>query len=383
MKLNAHFLRPNHQTRSVRVRAVGDVSWGFGISQDMQQTPEFTPLPPVTAILGEAPLCFFNLECVPVSDSRKNSEQTRMAAPAVFLEHIRKEFNIVNVANNHITDAGMGTFLDILELLKKQQFLLIGGGKNLKEASSLRIVNQSGIRFGFIGCADFVSAPHKKGNHAKKNRPGVFIYTPKKIIKQLRQLKKNVDVLICSIHTGLEFHNYPDPTLMKDARRMIDAGADIILIHHAHVRQGIEVYKNGLIAYGLGNFIFDTTTTYMKQPEVSTDIGILLDILVDKQGIAGYTFWLTQITSDRKTIILSDTEKYLELYQEQLMLNKNLANPQFIRKEWKTVCRRYLKNRYYVCYWALKQKKYTHFIHLIWDLRRRENRRWISGVLGL
>ncbi len=365
----------------LRLRAVGDINLGGEIAKSAMNSTSFTPLPAVKAALGEASLGFFNLECNPVSDVHKS--RSRMISPAFLLDQIREEFKIANIANNHITDAGEEAFLDTLRQLEKRGFLVIGGGRNLKEARQLRTIHVQDSTIGFLACADFVNAPHKKGNHAGVNKPGVLIYQPPKIIKLIRDYHHLVNVLVCSLHTGLEFHNYPDPILIRDAHRMIEAGAHVILIHHAHVRQGIEIYKNGLIAYGLGNFVFNITAPYMQQPNAATDIGLLLDILLDKQGVVGYDFWLSKIKLDGSPMILSDVKKYYTLYQEQLTFNENLSNPAFIKKEWKKVCRRYVKNRYYALHWAFHKKEYARFFELLWDLKRRENRRWIMGLIGL
>lgn len=379
MESNRIVLRKS-STQPIRLRVVGDVNLGGGIAKNALNSKNFTPVPAIKAALGEAPLSFFNLECNPVSNVQKF--HSRMISPAFLLDHVREEFNIANIANNHITDAGEEAFLDTLLQLEKRDFLIIGGGRNGEEARKLRTIQVQDTTVGFLACADFVTAPHRKGNHAGPAKPGVLIYQPKKIIKLIRENHRHVDILVCSLHTGLEFHHYPDPVLMKDARKMIDAGAHIILIHHAHVRQGIEIYNNGLIAYGLGNFVFNIKTPYMQQKNASTDIGLLLDIFSDKQGVIGYEFWLSKINLDGKTILLSDVKKHAQLYQEQLVFDEKLSNSIFIKREWEKVCKKYLKSRCYALYGAFKKKEYSRFLDLLWDLRRRENRRWIMGLLN-
>ena len=378
MKLNQFFWGAQSNS-SLRLRAVGDLNFSRQIGIAIQQRHDFTPLPPITEMLGKASLAFFNLECNPVSDAEKF--HSSMIAPASFLQQVREEFSIANIANNHITDAGEDAFLETLEYLEKQKFTIIGGGKNVEEANRLKTQKIQGVEIGFLACADFVNAPHRRGNHAGTNKPGVSIYSPKRLLKQIAASRSKVDILVCSLHTGLEFHHYPDPKLMHDAHAMVDAGADVILVHHAHVRQGIEAYNDGLIAYGLGNFVFDIQGPYMQQGGVSTDIGLLLDIYLDKEGVAGYEFWLSRIHPEGKTEILSDTQAYEHLYKEQCVFNEKLSDTAFIHQEWKRVCRRYLRSRYYALAGAIKKKEILRFFHLIWDLRRRENRRWIVGLL--
>ncbi len=66
-----------------------------------------------------------------------------------------------------------------------------------------------------------------------------------------------VDWLVVSLHFGYEYQHFPSPRDVKLCRELIDCGADIILGHHPHYPQGVETYNNGIIAYSLGNFIWD------------------------------------------------------------------------------------------------------------------------------
>jgi hypothetical protein len=67
----------------------------------------------------------------------------------------------------------------------------------------------------------------------------------------------NAPVKIVSIHWGDEYSHYPSPEQIELAHRLVDHGACLVLGHHPHVVQGVESYRNAVIAYSLGNFIFD------------------------------------------------------------------------------------------------------------------------------
>lgn len=381
MGLN-HIINRKRGSRSVCLRAVGDLNFSGAIGTRLASHPDFNPLPGMNDALGKAHLGLFNLECNPVSDPKIAGPLSSMIAPTSFLDRVREEFNIAAIANNHITDAGTEAFLDTVEQLRSRDFVIAGGGTDAAEANMMRVVSENDVRIGIIACADFVYAPHRKGNHAGHGKPGVSIYEPKRIIERIAHHRNDVDVIVCSLHTGLEFHQYPDPALMRDARAMIDAGAKIILVHHAHVRQGIERYNDGLIAYGLGNFVFDITDPYMQREGASTDIGLVVDVFIDKHGIAEYVFWLSKIDRNGRTTILLDIKGNIELYKEQLMLNDNLSNPALVRREWRKVCKRYFRNRRYIVGEALKKGDFSRALYLLRDLGRRENRRWIMGLFG-
>jgi poly-gamma-glutamate capsule biosynthesis protein CapA/YwtB (metallophosphatase superfamily) len=70
-------------------------------------------------------------------------------------------------------------------------------------------------------------------------------------------LKATSDIVIVQLHDGYQFQEPPGDTVQINARAAIDAGADIVICHHPHILQGFEFYKGKLIAYSLGNFVFD------------------------------------------------------------------------------------------------------------------------------
>jgi hypothetical protein len=76
------------------------------------------------------------------------------------------------------------------------------------------------------------------------------------ILQDLVALRPTVDLAVLQLHWGVEFAMYPWLSHRDRARRFVEAGADLVLCHHAHVPMGIEVWQRGLIAYGLGNLVF-------------------------------------------------------------------------------------------------------------------------------
>ena len=82
-------------------------------------------------------------------------------------------------------------------------------------------------------------------------------FNKKDVLSAITVSAKSHDVVVVSMHWGEEYQPEPDLLTVELAREMIDAGADIIFGHHPHVLQPVERYKDGLIFYSLGNFIFD------------------------------------------------------------------------------------------------------------------------------
>jgi poly-gamma-glutamate capsule biosynthesis protein CapA/YwtB (metallophosphatase superfamily) len=94
----------------------------------------------------------------------------------------------------------------------------------------------------------------------------------------LRAARAAADFVVVSFHWGAEKRTTPKPYQLDVAHRAIDVGADLVLGHHPHVLQGLEVYRNRLIAYSLGNFAFGSYSP-------SATVSILLKVFLDRRGL--------------------------------------------------------------------------------------------------
>jgi poly-gamma-glutamate synthesis protein (capsule biosynthesis protein) len=93
-----------------------------------------------------------------------------------------------------------------------------------------------------------------------------------KVKKIIADLNGRTDLIIVNIHWGVEYEHVFNKTQQDLARDLIDSGADIIIGHHPHVVQGLEIYKNKPIFYSLGNFIFDQDFSRDTQEELAVEI---------------------------------------------------------------------------------------------------------------
>jgi poly-gamma-glutamate capsule biosynthesis protein CapA/YwtB (metallophosphatase superfamily) len=92
---------------------------------------------------------------------------------------------------------------------------------------------------------------------ARRGHGGAALWDEATAVAKIQALSAQVDVIVVQVHAGFQFVEAPSVNVKKLARAAIDAGADIVICHHPHVLQGLEWYKGKLIAYSLGNFIFD------------------------------------------------------------------------------------------------------------------------------
>lgn len=150
---------------------------------------------------------------------------------------------------------GLGGKEGLNRLLKKLKIFDInyfGAGLDLIQALTPAILELNNCRIGLLA----FGWNEEMCVYAKDNKPGVAPLNKKAIIQTIKKLKDKVDVLIVNLHWSYEYEVYPLPLHRRLALDIIDAGADLIVGHHAHIIQAYEEYKGKKIYYGLGNFYF-------------------------------------------------------------------------------------------------------------------------------
>ena len=151
----------------------------------------------------------------------------------------------------------------------------IGGGYNKQEARSFVIKElDNKTKIAFLAYTNLGS----KYWEAKDNISGIAWLDEKQIKEDIEKAKKQSDITVVSMHFGEEYNAYSNKVQQFFSRTAIDNGADLVVGHHPHVIQEIEKYKEGYIAYSLGNFIFDQF--FSKE---TTEGMILRVVIEDKQ----------------------------------------------------------------------------------------------------
>ena len=237
---------------TVEIAAVGDMMFARGVASHMDSAGFAAPLANVAEYLSEFDITTGNLEC-PVSKfgSPMAKKYVFRADPRIISELANAGFDLVNVANNHAFDYGLKCFCDGLDRLENGGIQTVGGGRNLRDALEPRYIDAKGITFGFLGFND------TKTNYIGKNRPACAPAYEPWLFEDIRKARENCDVLIVQIHWGEEYRLFPTNRQTELAHAMVDSGVDVVLGHHPHCWEGVEFYREGIIAYSLGNFIFD------------------------------------------------------------------------------------------------------------------------------
>jgi poly-gamma-glutamate synthesis protein (capsule biosynthesis protein) len=99
-----------------------------------------------------------------------------------------------------------------------------------------------------------VNAAEGEEGRSVNNGPGVIDLYQDCLTQQITALREQVDVIVAVLHAGREFVPAPPPYVQRTYRALVNAGADLVVGHHPHVPQGVEVYQGRPIAYSLGNF---------------------------------------------------------------------------------------------------------------------------------
>ncbi|MFZ5987404.1 MAG: CapA family protein [Bacillota bacterium] len=324
----------------LKIVAVGDILLGRGVgSRVKKENRDFTyPFLEVADILKKGDVVFGNLE-EPITSSTRSLTGIRQGGKYVLKNDIEAMdgiiyagFNLFSLANNHILDYYEQGLFDTMAILDKHGIAYSGAGKNMEEARKPAIIEKKGLKIGLLSYTDMAEVVYK-GNPplkfiAGKDKTGVaprpiefndFIKT------DINKLRDKVDILIVSLHWGQEDSFDVLSSQKEFAHKLIDNGVDIILGHHPHQFQGIEIYNGKPIFYSLGNFIFD-----QNDPENQESFIITMNYkdkkLTSIEGIPVRTI-------DKKQVVPQKGEGAKAILERELNLCKELGTEFYIKDD--------------------------------------------------
>jgi poly-gamma-glutamate capsule biosynthesis protein CapA/YwtB (metallophosphatase superfamily) len=269
----------------ITIAAVGDIMLGSPFPNDSRMPPNDGAdlLREVTPILSAADIAFGNLEGPMTDDgvsAKCSPRSTRCFAfrmPTRYGKYLKDAgFDVLSLANNHAGDFGDKGRADTRATLDALGIKHAGSDRS---QFSTVVVEARGRRIAFIGFAHNSIVPNVNDLAFAQ--------------QLVREAARKADIVVVSFHGGAEGTNaqhVPKQTeifagekrgnLPAFARTVIDAGADLVLGHGPHVLRGMEVYKDRLIAYSLGNF----ATYGWFQLAAETGMTIILEVRIDAEG---------------------------------------------------------------------------------------------------
>lgn len=249
------------------------------------------------------------------------------------------------IGNNHMLDYGEQGLFSTIRELERSGIPYFGLVNNSGDRNPL-VMNFNHKKIALIAAVCPTTSPVT----AIGNTTHLSLLDEDTIIAAIKKIRSSVFRIILYIHWGIEESSYPAADDVRKARRFIDSGADIVIGSHAHAPQPIEKYRNGLIAYNLGNFImpalrnnpsyFDEKgepgSFYNKKlmPWNRVSWGLLADIETLDFKIMKYMFMADQIVSmpvtplDRFSDHLPDIAK--KAYGQ--VLSKHLRRRELLRR---------------------------------------------------
>ncbi|MEM8682109.1 MAG: CapA family protein, partial [Pseudomonadota bacterium] len=232
-------------------------------------------LDPVRAYIGLADYASVNVETV-LAEAEPSGELPKSAnfysSPVLARVLADAGFDHAALGNNHTndySDDGIRTTLAALE-----EIGLDHSGAGLDEASARRPANVDvfGEPYAFlsyVGWAGYFSPSQA----ADGDKGGAALGNVEAFTEDLADLSP-LSTAVLQHHSGLEYAEQPPLSVVTEARHAVDFGADLVVAHHPHVLQGLELYRDKLIAWSMGNFLFDQTYP-------TTKLGMLLYVWMD------------------------------------------------------------------------------------------------------
>ncbi len=242
---------PPRSAKSVTICAAGDVMLDRSVWRMIKQHGVHHVMSEVRDTLRAADITFVNLEC-PLSTRQGHAQPGGSlqfcADPSTVQVLLDGGVDVVGVANNHGLDAGTGGCYDTLATLEEHNIAYAGArpkGVEPDDEPTYLTVDDTVVAFLAYDDLSFArtlcDVDQDMGN----------------ALTQIKEARNNADVTCVSYHWGNEYQKTPTRRQKQLAHASIDAGADIVLGHHAHVMNGVEAYGGGLILYSMGNFVFD------------------------------------------------------------------------------------------------------------------------------
>jgi len=149
-------------------------------------------------------------------------------------------FDAFNIANNHLADQGENGIMETDENLEKLGIFYFGCADQQVGECSVKVKEIDGKKIGWAGFSMVYGTLDEE-----------------RLLARIINLASSTDLVIVNMHWGVEYDHSFNKVQQDLAQKIIDAGADVIIGHHPHVVQGMEIYQGRPIFYSLGNFVFD------------------------------------------------------------------------------------------------------------------------------
>ena len=271
-------LRPPEE--SAVLMFAGDVLLDRGVAETLASVQAGVAVRDIAAVTRQADIAFCNLECPLVANPRRVPKVYSFAATPDKVDVLRAAgFRVVSLANNHAMDCSRPGLAETMTVLRSGGIAFCGAGASRGRARAPVLLLCRGLRVGYLAYSDLLP----RGIVGFPGLTSLSYVDDATLDSEIAQARQGVDILVVSFHWGVELSRLPSGRQHRLAARAVGAGADFVIGHHPHVLQPLVAMRKddgrtALVAYSLGNFIFDG-----KAPETLETM--VLACRADRDGV--------------------------------------------------------------------------------------------------
>ncbi len=283
---------PTPQRTRLVINGTGDVNLDPSFVRSFPKTGYEDAWTGMFGLFLEDDLTLVNLECSPSElGDPWPKPWTFRCDTAALVPMADAGVDVANLANNHSMDFGMEAMLDGMNNLRALGIQPVGTGPNRAAAYSPAMFTINGWRIAIIGSGGV--NPETGGWIATDDRPGMTSGDDtESIAEAIRAAKRDADIVLVTAHWGKSYETTPQAFERRQAAAWIEAGADGIFGHHQHILQTLEWIDGKPVAYGLGNFVWQSHPPESRRSAIAQFVfepdgsigACLLPIFIERNG---------------------------------------------------------------------------------------------------
>lgn len=241
-------------SKYVSMLTFGDVNLGRHVGKMLLQGDTLYPFRKIRQIFTTTDIVFINLESQ-LSDQQGETQNPKnnlifTGPPQGGASLAQAGINIVSTANNHAYDYGFQALKETIANLDASRIWHVGTAIDSSRRYRPLVRQISGISFAFFAVTEPMNFS------CCEWKPYIALADSGKLFPEIRAIRDSVNIVIVSYHGDEEYKDNPTTRQKRFFHQLVEAGVNIVLGHHSHVLQGVEVYKGGWCVYSLGNFVF-------------------------------------------------------------------------------------------------------------------------------
>lgn len=282
-------------------------------------------------------LAFYNQETVLGGSEIGISTYPRFNSPyEVGDAFLDMGFNLVSLATNHTLDRGFKAIENSRKYwnTKKDSVIAAGSYATQEEKDEVIIKEKNGVKYGFLAYTTLTNGlVRDKGKEYSLN-----VFDKELVKKDVEKLKEKADLIIVSMHWGVEYSHSVSAEQKEIAKYLSDLGVNVVIGTHPHVVEPIEFIGNTLVVYSLGNFI-------SAQIGVEKLTGLVVDVNISKTTIDDKVY--INVEEPRADLVYTCKAKqcgHFKVYPYNKLNNKILANKDTLFNKYMGIVRNLDKN---------------------------------------